>query len=148
MTESQYRTTADQPINGRGRAEESDARSGEQTVDAVVATADAVQASLREGQDAAAAVAQQWAARFAGIPFTALSGGGVASVVSGRVWVDYTAEMIDVLLAVQRRSLNRLVTVQCRTAGLMAESGLALAAAGWQVLGGTPAGGSGHGTAS
>jgi hypothetical protein len=148
MTESQYGTTGGQALDGGGRAGEPFVRSGEQTVEAIVAAADAIQTSLREEQDAAAGLAQQWAGRLAGIPFTALSGGGVTSVVSGQLWVDCMAEMIDALVAAQRRSVERLVTTQCRTAGLMAESGLALAAAGWQVLGGTPAGRSGHGTAS
>jgi hypothetical protein len=148
MTESQYGTTDDQPIGHGGRAGESVAGSGEQTVEAIVATADAVQASLREGQDAATGVAQQWAGRLAGIPFNALSGAGVGSVMTGRLWVDGTAEMIDVLLAVQRRSVERLVNAQFRTAGLMAESGLALATAGWRAVGGAPTGGSGHGAVS
>ena len=130
MTESQNGTSHDAGPGG------ADARTGEQTVEAIVATVDAVQTGLREGQDTAAAVAQQWASRLAGLPFTALTGGGLGPVVSGQVWVDSTVEMVDAVLAVQRRSVERLVSAQCRAAGLLAESGLALTAAGWRAVGG------------
>jgi hypothetical protein len=137
MTESQHRTTDDQPVEDRGPA---GAQATEQAVDAMVAAADAVQATLREGQDTAAGVAQQWAGRLAGIPFAALSGGDIAQVVSGRMWLDCTTEMVDALLTVQRRSTERLLHAQYRTAGLIAESGLALATAGWRTVGATPRG--------
>ena len=134
MTESQHRTTRDQPVEDHGRT---GAETPGQAVEAVVATADAVQATLRESQDTVAGMAQQWAGRLAGIPFMALSGSGVAPVVSGRVWLDCTTEMIDALWTVQRHSVERLLDAQCRTAGVIAESGLALAAAGWRTVGAT-----------
>lgn len=143
MNESQHRTTDDKPVEGRGQA---GVQATEQAVEAMVATADALQATLREGQDTAAGMAQQWAGRLAGIPFTALSGGDIAQVVSGRMWLDCTTEMVDAVLTAQRRSTERLLHAQYRTASLIAESGLALATAGWRAVGATP--GPDRGTAS
>ena len=127
MTQLQDRTPYE-PVTGGGGPGNTETRTAEQTVDAVVATADAVFHSLREGQDAAAGVVRQWAGRLAGVPFTALTEGG-GSVMSGRVWVDCTFEMVDVLVEMQRRSVLQLVGLQQRTAGLLVESGLALAGA-------------------
>jgi hypothetical protein len=137
MTEPQHRTTDDQSVGGRGRPDAAPTRTAANTIETIVATADAVQGSLREGHDAAVGVAQQWAGQLAGIPFTALSGGGVEPVVSGRLWVDCTLETVNVLLTVQRRSVDRLLDLQHRTASLMIESGMALATAGWGAGGGT-----------
>jgi hypothetical protein len=53
------------------------------------------------------------------------------------MWVDGTAEMVDALLAVQRRSAERLLDAQFRAARLVAESGLALATTGWRAVGST-----------
>jgi hypothetical protein len=126
MTEMQDRTTDDQPVTDGGWPGNVETRTAEPTVDAVLATADAVFHSLREGQDAAAGVARQWAGRLVGVPFTALSEGS-GSLVSGRLWVDSTFEMVDALLNMQRRSVLQVVGLQQRTAGLLVESGLALA---------------------
>jgi hypothetical protein len=145
MTEPQHRTAGDEPVDDHGRGGPG---TPGQAVEAVVATADAVQATLRESQDTAAGLAQQWAGRLAGIPFMALSGGGVAPVVSGRIWLDCTTEMIDALFTVQRHSVERLLDAQYRTAGLVAESGLALAAAGWRTVGATAGPEHDHGAAS
>jgi hypothetical protein len=134
MTESQHGVTSDQLVEDRGRV---GAGTAKQAGDAMVATVDAVQETLRDGQDTAAGMAQQWAGRLAGIPITALSGGGIAQVVSGRMWLNCTTEMMDALLTVQGRSMERLLHAQYRTAGLIAESGLALATAGWRSFGGT-----------
>ena len=137
MTQLQDRTPDEPPVAGGGGPGNTETRTAEQTVDAVVATADAVFHSLREGQDAAAGVVRQWAGRLAGVPFTALTEGG-GSVVSGRVWVDCTFEMVDVLVEMQRRSVLQLVGLQRRTAGLLVESGLALAGASRGAAGGDP----------
>ena len=137
MTQLQDRTPDEPPVAGGGGPGNTETRTAEQTVDAVVATADAVFHSLREGQDAAAGVVRQWAGRLAGVPFTALTEGG-GSVVSGRVWVDCTFEMVDVLVEMQRRSVLQLVGLQQRTAGLLVESGLALAGASRGAAGGAP----------
>ena len=145
MAELEHRTNDDQPVADDGR---SGAGAPEQAVDAMVATADAVQTSLREGGETAAEMAQQWAARLAGIPFTALSGGSIEPVVSGQIWLDCTTEMIDALLTVQRRSVERLLHAQYRTAGHIAESSLALAVAGWRTVGATPGPGPDHDAAS
>ena len=119
MTELQDRTTDDQPVAEGGQPGSAETRTAEQTVDVVLATANAVFHSLREGQDAAAGVVRQWAGRLAEVPFTALSEGG-ASLVSGRVWVDCTFEMVDALVDMQRRSVLQMVDLQRRTAGLLA----------------------------
>lgn len=119
MTELQDRTTDDQPAAEGGQPRSAETRTPEQTVDVVLATANAVFQSLREGQDAAAGVVRQWAGRLAGVPFTALTEGG-ASLVSGRVWVDCTFEMVDALVDMQRRSVLQMVSLQRQTAGLLA----------------------------
>jgi hypothetical protein len=143
MTQLQDRTTDEPPTPDGGRPGIEETRTAEQTVDAVVATADAVVAtadavfhSLREGQDAAAGMMRQWAGRLAGVPFTALTEGG-GSVVSGRIWVDCTFEMVDALLDMQRRSLLQLAGLQQRTAGLLVGPGLALAGRSQAAVGGT-----------
>jgi hypothetical protein len=136
MTKLQDRTTDESPVVDGGHPGDAETRAAEQAVDAVVATADAVLHSLREGQDATAGAVRQWAGRLAGVPFTALSRGDVGSVVSGRVWVDCTFELVDVLVEVQRRSVVQFVGLQQRTAGLLVESGLALAEAGREAMGG------------
>ena len=131
MTELQDQTTDGRPVTGGGRP------AVEQTVDAVVATADAVLHSLREGQDAAAGVVAQWAGRLAGAPITALSGGGVRSIMSGEVWVDCTFDMVEALLGVQRRSALQFADLQQRTTGVLIGSGLALVGAGPEAVRGT-----------
>jgi hypothetical protein len=136
MTKLQDRTTDSSPVVDGGHPGDGETRAADQAVDAVVATADAVLHSLREGQDATAGAVRQWAGRLAGVPFTALSGGDVGSVVSGRVWLDCTFEMVDVLVEVQRRSMVQFVGLQQRTAGLLVESGLALAEASREAMGG------------
>jgi hypothetical protein len=145
MTESQQRTSGDQPVVDGGRV---GTGTPAQAVDAMVTTADAVQATLREGQDTAAGIAQQWAGRLAGLPFTALSGGGIAQLVSGRIWIDCATDMLDALLTVQRRSVERFLHAQYRTAGLIAESGMTLAGAGRQNVGTTPGPGPDRGAAT
>lgn len=145
MTQSQQRTTGGEPVvDGGGVGTGTPA----QAVDAVVATADAVQATLREGQDTAAGMAQQWAGRLAGIPFTALSSGGIAQLLSGRIWLDCATEMTDTLLTMQRRSVERFLHVQYRTAALIAESGMTLAGTGRQDVGATPGPGPDRGAAT
>lgn len=136
MTQLQDRTTDEPPAPDGRRPANEETRTAEQTVDAVVATADAVFHSLREGQDAAAGMMREWAGRLAGVPFTALTEGG-GSVVSGRIWVDCTFEMVDALVDMQRRSLLQLVGLQQRTAGLLVGSGLALAGRSQAAVGGT-----------
>ena len=121
MTQLQDRTPDEPPVADGGGPADTETRTAEQTVDAVVATADAVFHSLREGQDAAAGVVRQWAGRLAGVPFTALTEGG-GSVVSGRVWVDCTFEMVNTLLDMQRRSVLQIVGLQRRTADLLAST--------------------------
>jgi hypothetical protein len=130
MTELQDRTTDGRPVTGGGRPP------AEQTVDAVLATADEVLHSLREGQAAATGVARRWAGQLAGAPINALSGGGVRSMVSGEVWVDCTFDMVEVLFRVQRQSALQLADLQQRTTGLLVESGLALVGSSRQALGG------------
>ena len=122
MTELQDRRTDDRPVTDGGRP------GNAETADVVLATANAVFHSLWEGQDAAAGIVRQWAGRMVGVPFTALSEGG-GSLVSGRAWVDCTFEMVEALLDMQRRSVLQIVGLQRRTAGLLVESGLALAGA-------------------
>jgi hypothetical protein len=119
MTELQDRTTDDQTVAEGGQPGGAETRTAEPTVDVVLATANAVFHSLWEGQDAAAGVVRQWAGRLTGVPFTALIEGG-ASLVSGRVWVDCTFEMVDALVDMQRRSVLQMVGLQRRTAGLLA----------------------------
>ena len=121
MTELQDRTTDDRPVGEGGQPGSAETRTAEQTVDVVLATANAVFHSLREGQDAAAGVVRQWAGRLVGVPFTALSEGG-GSLVSGRVWVDCTFEMVNTLLDMQRRSVLQIVGLQRRTADLLAST--------------------------
>jgi hypothetical protein len=142
MTKLQDRTTDGRPVAGSGRPPV------EQTVDAVVATADDVLHSLQEGQAAAAEVVGQWAGRLAGAPINALSGGGVRSIMSGELWVDCTFDMVEALLRVQRRSALRLADLQQRTTGLLVESGLALAGSGREALRGTGAAQTGSTAAS
>ena len=86
-----------------------------QAFDAVVVTADAVHGGLREGQDVAADLMQRWSTRLTGTLFTALGRGGVGTVLSGRGWSDWGFEVADVLLAAQRRSVERLLAAQQRS---------------------------------
>ncbi len=133
MTELHDRTTDGRPVTGSGRPP------AEQTVDAVLTTADEVLHSLWEGQAAAAGVLRRWAGRLAGAPINALSGGGVRSIVSGEVWVDCTFDMVEALFRVQRQSALQLAELQQRTTGLLVESGLALVGSSREALGGTGA---------
>ena len=147
MTELQDRTTDDQPVTGGGWPGNAETRTAEQTVDAVLATADAVFHSLREGHDAAAGVVRQWAGRLVGVQLTALSQGG-GPLVSGRLLVDSTFEMVDALLNMQCRSVLQIVGLQQRTAGLLVESGLALAGVSRGAVDGRPSAQKDHTEAS
>jgi hypothetical protein len=102
----------------------------QQALDAVIMTADAVHGSVRDGQDAAADVLQRWAGRLTGTLFTTLSR-GIGPVLSGRTWAGCGLETADVLLAAQRRSVERLLVAQQRCLAQLTGSGTALAAAYW-----------------
>jgi len=89
--------------------------------------ADAVQGSIRAGHAATTGVLQGWADSLAGLPFTVLSRGDVGPVMSGRIWLDGTFELVDVWWTVHRRSVEQLLGAQRRAAEQMVDSGWALA---------------------
>jgi hypothetical protein len=56
-----------------------------------------------------------------------LSRGDVGPVMSGRIWLDGTFELVDVWWTVHRRSVEQLLGAQRRAAEQMVDSGCALA---------------------
>ena len=72
-------------------------------------------------------VLKDWTDSLAGLPFTVLGGGDVGPVMSGRMWVDGTFELVDVWWTVHRRSVEQLLAVQRRATARMVGSGWALA---------------------
>jgi hypothetical protein len=135
MTEPEHRTMNGEPTSDRGRPVAA-VRTTAQVFEPIAAMVEAVQGSVRESQDAAAGLMQRWTGQMTGIPFTALTR-GTGAIMSGRVWFDCTFEMVDALLTVQRRSLDRLLGIQ-QAAGPMVESGVSRAA-GSDVAGGSRA---------
>ena len=98
-----------------------------ETLGGAVATVGAVQETVRTGQAATARVLQEWADSLAGLPFTVLSRGDVGPIISGRIWLDGTFELVDVWWTVHRRSVEQLLGAQRRAAEQMVDSGWALA---------------------
>jgi hypothetical protein len=91
-------------------------------------TDDAVEEGLRAGQAATTEVLQQWVDSVVGLPFTLLAGGDVGRVMSGRVWLDGTFEVVDALVMAQRRALDQFLAAQRRTATQVVDSSWSLAA--------------------
>jgi hypothetical protein len=72
-------------------------------------------------------VLREWTDSLAALPFTVLGRGDAGPVVSGKMWVDGTFELVDVWWAVHRRSVEQLLAAQRRTTVQMVDSGWALA---------------------
>jgi hypothetical protein len=72
-------------------------------------------------------VLKEWTDSLAGFPFAVLGRGDASPVVSGRMWVDGTFELVDVWWAVHRRSVEQLLAVQRKATVQIVDAGWALA---------------------
>lgn len=111
---------------------------------AVVEVADTIKEVLR-APDTTMRALQAMTGRVAGAPFTLLAGHESMPSMLSTAWITTSAELIDMAVSAQRRTVDRTVAVQRQLIDGFVDTGSILAGMAGAAASGPPAGGSGSG---